>query len=82
MIKNDITDKQYNIFRENIKNYRKELNLSQEQLAEKADVSVSYIKQIESSKEFKNVSLIVILKISRALNTSIDKLFVIKINQK
>ena len=79
MITNKDLHKQYNTFRMNIKYYRKLNKMSQEDLAEKTDLSISYIKQIESNKEFKNVSLTVILKLSKALNISVDKLFVIKI---
>lgn len=79
MITNNLINEQYNTFRKNIKFYRKMLNLTQEELAEKTDLSTSYIKQIESNKEFKNVSLIVILKLSMALGVSIDKLFIIEI---
>ncbi|MBE6159705.1 MAG: helix-turn-helix transcriptional regulator [Lactobacillales bacterium] len=79
MITNNLLHEQYDTFRENIKYYRKKLNLTQEELAEKADISISYIKQIESNKEFKNVSLTVILKLSKALDVSVDKLFIIKI---
>lgn len=79
MITNNILNEQYNIFRENIKYYRKNSNLTQEELAEKADLSISYIKQIESNKEFKNVSLTVILKLSKALDISVDKLFIIEV---
>lgn len=79
MITNNLLHEQYDTFRENIKYYRKKQNLTQEELAEKADISISYIKQIESNKEFKNVSLTVILKLSKALEVSVDKLFIIKI---
>ena len=79
MITNNVIHKQYETFSENIKYYRKKLNLTQEELAEKSDLSISYIKQIESNKEFKNVSLTVILKLSKALDVSVDKLFIIKI---
>ncbi len=78
MITNNLLNEQYNTFKENIKYYRKKANLTQEQLAEKSDLSISYIKQIESNKEYKNVSLTVILKLSKALNVSVDKLFIIK----
>ena len=79
MITNNLLHEQYDTFRENVKYYRKKLKLTQEELAEKADISISYIKQIESNKEFKNVSLTVILKLSKALDVSVDKLFIIKI---
>lgn len=79
MITNNVLHEQYDTFKKNIKYYRKKLNLTQEQLAEKADLSISYIKQIESNKEYKNVSFTVILKLSKALDVSVDKLFVIKV---
>ena len=79
MIDNSLINEQYDKFRENIKYYRKKLNLTQEELAEKSDLSISYIKQIESNKEYKNVSLTVILKLSKALGVSVDKLFIITI---
>ena len=79
MIDNKDLVNQYGIFSRNIRVYRKQNHLTQEMLAEKADLSISYIKQIESNKEFKNVSLTVILKLSKALDISVDKLFIIKI---
>lgn len=79
MIDNSLINEQYDTFRENIKYYKKKLNLTQEELAEKSDLSISYIKQIESNKEYKNVSLTVILKLSKALGVSVDKLFIITI---
>ena len=66
---------QYQIFSSNIKSKRKEKQLTQEQLAEMSDLSISYIKQIESCKGFKNITLTTILKISKALDTSINNLF-------
>lgn len=65
----------YNIFSNNVKYYRNKLNITQEKLAEKANCSISYIKQIESCKEFKNVTLSMILNICKALNISINELF-------
>jgi len=59
----------------NIKYYRKIKNISQEKLAELADLSSSYIKQIESAKDFKNLTLYSIIKISNALDIEIIKLF-------
>lgn len=59
----------------NIKYYRKKKNISQEKLAELADLSSSYIKQIESAKDFKNLTLCSIIKIANALDIEIDKLF-------
>ena len=66
---------QYLILIENIKYYRKQQNLTQEQLAELSDLSSSYIKQIESNKDFKNITLFTLLKITKALNVEIADLF-------
>lgn len=68
----------YNIFSSNVKMYRKKLSLTQEQLAEKSNCSSSYIKQIESSKEYKNVSLSTIISICNALDISVAELFTMK----
>jgi len=67
--------RQYLIFSNNVKNIRKEKNLTQEELAELSDLSISYVKQIESCKDFKNLTLTTMLKISKALDTSISRLF-------
>ena len=75
MISNKEIATQYNIFSNNIRHYRKKINMTQEELAELCDLSTSYIKQIESGKEYKNVSLTVILKISKALGVNVDQLF-------
>ena len=68
-------NKQYINFITNVKYYRKLNGLTQEQLAEKAGISISYIKQIESFEQYKNTSMTIILKISGALNTSLAILF-------
>ena len=75
MIDNKDLVNQYGIFSRNIRVYRKQNHLTQEMLAEKADLSISYIKQIESGTEFKNVSLTAMLKLSKALGISIRDLF-------
>lgn len=75
MIDNKDLNVQYGVFSKNVKNYRKQLHLTQEMLAEKADLSISYIKQIESGTEFKNVSLTSMLKLSKALGITIRDLF-------
>lgn len=75
MINNKDLNSQYAIFSENIKYYRKQKCLTQEQLAELADISISYVKQIESSTEYKNISLTTILKLSKALDIGIPSLF-------
>jgi len=75
MIDNKDLIAQYSIFSRNVKAYRKQNSLTQEMLAEKADLSISYIKQIESGNEFKNVSLTSMLKLSKALGITVRDLF-------
>lgn len=67
-------EKEYNILVNNIKFYRNIRDLTQEQLAELADLSVSYIKQLESGKVFKNVSLITLSKLAFAFHITVDEL--------
>ena len=64
----------YTIFSNNIRYYRRKKGLTQEMLAEKAELSISYIKQIESCKEYKNVTLTSILKLSKALDIPVNEL--------
>lgn len=74
IVNKDITN-QYNIFNKNIKYYRKKLGLTQEDLAEISGLSISYIKQIESKREYSNVTFITLSKLSMALNVTIRELF-------
>ena len=57
----------YNIVRINIKKHRKMANLTQQQLADKIDVSMHYISQIESANPNKYFTLVVIGRIADAL---------------
>ena len=66
---------EYLILIKNIKKYRKINNLTQEELAEKTDLSSSYIKQIESPRYFKNITLNTLFKIAKALNVETKDLF-------
>lgn len=75
MIANKDITMQYNIFNKNIKYYRKKLGYTQEDLAEKSGLSISYIKQIESKKEYSNVTFTTISRLSMALNVTIRELF-------
>jgi len=68
-------EQEYLILIKNIKKYRKINNLTQEELAEKTDLSSSYIKQIESSRDFKNITLNTLFKIAKALNVETKDLF-------
>ncbi|MBD2596818.1 helix-turn-helix transcriptional regulator [Nostoc spongiaeforme FACHB-130] len=60
-------------FGRSVRKRRRELDLSQEELAEKAELHRTYISSIESGKC--NVSLDNIEKLAKALNISIPDLF-------
>ncbi len=61
------------IFGERVKAVRKNQGLSQEELAAKADLHRTYIGMIERGE--KNITLLNILKIARALNVFPGDLF-------
>ena len=49
------------IFRQNLKYYRNKLNLTQEQLSERSDISSDYLSEIERGKRtpsFKRIDMI------------------------
>lgn len=60
-------------FGEVIRELRKERNLSQEALADKADVHRTYIGMIERGE--KNITLENIQKLAKALNVSLKSIF-------
>ena len=59
-------------FGERVKAVRQEQGLSQEDLADQADLHRNYISQIECGR--RNLSLLNILKLARALKTPASKL--------
>ncbi len=58
---------------ENIKKYRKSLNLSQEELAEKLNISPKHLSNIERGRKFASAELIG--KIALELGISVSSLF-------
>ena len=65
----------YNSVRKNIKKYKKLTNITQQELADRIDVSMHYISQIESANPNKYFTLVVIGRIADALNIDIRQLF-------
>jgi len=61
-------------FGQRVKELRKKLGFSQEELAFRADLHRTYIGMIERAE--KNITLINIEKIANALNVTISKLFI------
>ncbi|WP_315167632.1 helix-turn-helix transcriptional regulator [Metaclostridioides mangenotii] len=60
----------------NIKNYRKKLNLTQEDVAKKLNVTRQTINAIENNKY--NPSLELAIKLSRLLDVTVEELFTIE----
>ena len=56
-----------------LKKIRLEQNITQETLAEKVNIHPTYVGKLESGKN--NVSIKLLFKISRALNTDLHKIF-------
>ena len=61
-----------NIFGGNVRKFRRKLNISQEELADKADLHRTYIGMIERAE--KNITLVNIEKIANALEVKIEDL--------
>jgi len=62
-----------NKFGDKVRDYRKQKNLSQEELADKAGLHRTYIGMIERAE--KNITLLNIEKIANSLELSIKQLF-------
>ena len=65
----------YTIIREKIRKYRKEQNLTQQDLADMAELSREYICDIESSKRGKHLTIAVLGRVAEALNVDITEFF-------
>ena len=61
-----------NLFGENVRKYRRLLNISQEELAHRAELHRTYIGMIERAE--KNITLVNIEKIANALEVRIEDL--------
>lgn len=68
-------DYYYDVIRKNIKKYRKEQKLTQQELADKADLSVDYICEIESLKKNKSFSIVTLGRIADVLEIDIKDFF-------
>ena len=65
----------YNIIRQNIKKYRKEAGLTQQELADKAGITMNNLSKIESQKMNRGFTIVIIGRIADALEIDIRKLF-------
>ena len=65
----------YRVIGKNIKLYRKFSKLTQVQLAEKAEISISYLSKIEADSCDKSMSISMLNQIANALNVEITDFF-------
>lgn len=61
----------YNIIGTNIKKYREQAKLTQVQLAERSQISISYLSKIEAAGCNKSLSISVLNQIANVLNVDI-----------
>lgn len=76
----DNTNVDFKLIGKRIKDIRNSLNLSQEKLAERVDISVQHLSKIENGH--KGMSLSTAIRIANVLDTSIDFLVHDNINNK
>lgn len=62
----------YDIIRDNIKKYRKEKNLTQQDLADLAGISRQYVTDIENENRNKHITIAILGKIADAMNVNIE----------
>ena len=65
----------FDIIRHNIKMYREAANLTQQQLADKAGITMNYVAKIESKKMQRGFTIVILGRIADALEIDIRKLF-------
>lgn len=65
----------FDIIRHNIKKHREAAGLTQQQLADKAGITMNYLAKIESKKMQRGCTVVVIGRIADALGIDIRELF-------
>ena len=65
----------YSIIRKNVRKFRLEKNLTQQELADMTELSREYICDIENEKRNKHLTIAVLGWIAEALNVEISKFF-------
>ena len=65
----------YNVIGANIKYYREQAKLTQIQLAEQAQISISYLSKIEAAGCNKSMSISVLNQIANVLGVEISEFF-------
>lgn len=65
----------FDIIRYNIRKLREEANLTQQQLADKAGITMNYVAKIESKKMQRGFTIVILGRIADALEVDIRELF-------
>lgn len=65
----------FDVIRQNIKKYREEKKLTQQQLADKAGITMNYLAKIESKKMQRGFTITILGRIADALEIDIRELF-------
>lgn len=65
----------YDIIRDNIKKYRKEKNLTQQDIADLAGISRQYVTDIENENRNKHITIAILGRIADAMNVNIELFF-------
>ena len=65
----------YSIIRKNVRKFRLEKNLTQQELADMTELSREYICDNENEKRNKHLTIAVLGRIAEALNVEISKFF-------
>lgn len=65
----------YSIIRKNVRKYRREKNLTQQDLADMTEMSREYICDIENESRNKHLTIAVLGRIAEALNIDIRMFF-------
>lgn len=65
----------YRVIGANIKYYREQRKITQAQLAEQAQISISYLSKIEAAGCNKSLSISVLNQIANVLNVEISEFF-------
>lgn len=65
----------FDVIRHNIKKYREMMQLTQQQLADKAGISMNYVAKIESKKMQRGFTIVILGRIADALKIDIRQLF-------
>lgn len=65
----------YRVIRKNIRKYRKDNNLTQQELADKADLTRQYITDAENENRNKHITISSLSRIADALNIDITDFF-------